>query len=177
MAGVLKADEGSIVMNGTISPFLELGVGFQPDLSGRENISLYGALLGLSRREIKERYPEIVAFAEIERFMDQKIRNYSSGMVARLAFAVAAQADADIFLLDEVFAVGDIGFRDKCMNVFRRLKAQGKTIILVSHGFEAIRNHSDRVILLNNGKIEAMGSPNVVISQYENLIQSQKNVH
>jgi ABC-type polysaccharide/polyol phosphate transport system ATPase subunit len=166
IAGVLTPNKGTVRVSGTISPLIELGVGFQPELSGKDNVFLYGALLGMDRKEIRRRYEEIVNYAELERFMDQKFKNYSSGMQVRLAFAVAIQVEADIYLVDEALAVGDDMFAKKCFNVFRRLKAEGKTIIFVSHFMPDVLSFSDRVMLLRNGKIVSLGIPRDVVGRY-----------
>lgn len=152
IAGILHRDHGRVVVQGSIAPFLELGVGFQPELSGRENVFLYASLLGLSREKIKRKYEDIVAFAELERFMDQKLKNYSSGMQVRLAFAVLTETDSDVYLIDEVLAVGDFLFQKKCFNFFRQLKERGKTIVFVSHDFRAVQEFCDRIIIMEKGK-------------------------
>lgn len=167
LAGILKPNTGEVVVNGSVSPFLELGVGFQPELSGKENIFLYGSLLGFSRSEMNKRYKTIVDFAELDRFMDQRVKNYSSGMVVRLAFAIAIQAETDIFLVDEVLAVGDSAFQKKCFTVFENFKSQKKTIVFVSHDLSVVERFSDRVILLNNGQMLADGSSREVLQIYQ----------
>ncbi len=144
MAGVYTPDKGYVKINGTLTPFIELGVGFNPDLTGRENVFLNGALLGFSRKEMLEMYDEIVEFAELERFMDQKLNNYSSGMQVRLAFSIAIRAKGDILLLDEVLAVGDSAFQQKCYDYFNSLKKERRTIILVSHSMQIIDQFCDR---------------------------------
>ena len=169
LAGIYMPDKGKITVKGRLSPFLELGVGFNPDLTARENVYLNGTILGLNRKEINAKYNDIVDFAELEEFMDQKLKNFSSGMQVRLAFSVAIQAHADILLIDEVLAVGDSNFQKKCNDVFRRLKVEGKTIIFVSHSMEAIKNFCDRVILIHEGKILSEGNPEKVAYQYERL--------
>lgn len=153
IAGVLYPDSGEITVRGRISPFLELGVGFQPELSGRDNVYLYAAILGLSHRQIKERFEQIVAFAELERFMDQKVKNYSTGMQMRLAFAITAHVDADILLVDEALAVGDESFQKKCLEKMGGLKNYGKTIMLVSHDQKLISEFARRMIILQAGRI------------------------
>lgn len=168
LSGVLKPDSGEVKVRGVVSPFLELGLGFQPDLSGRENMFLYGALLGLSRKDIHRKYQEIVAFAELERFIDQKIKNYSSGMQVRLAFAITIQAQADIFLVDEVLAVGDYKFQEKCFEVFRRFKQEKKTVIFVSHDLEKVEQFCERSVLLKDGQLVQSGRTDEVVSYYKN---------
>ncbi len=153
IAGVLYPNEGSITVRGRISPFLELGVGFQPELSGHDNVYLYAAILGLSPRQIRERYKQIVAFAELDRFMDQKVKNYSTGMQMRLAFAITSHVDADILLVDEALAVGDESFQKKCLDKMRNLKEEGKTILLISHNLNSVRENCQKIIEMGMGKI------------------------
>lgn len=166
IAGIYTPTSGKIVVDGRISPFLELGVGFDPELSGKENVYLNASVLGLTKKQIDERYNDIVAFAELERFMDMKVKNYSSGMFVRLAFSVAIQVDADILLMDEVLAVGDAHFQEKCFNVFRKFKEEGKTIVLVTHDSGSIRRFCDRCIYLKKGALKGDGSPEEVIDSY-----------
>ncbi|MCX6765904.1 MAG: ABC transporter ATP-binding protein [Candidatus Moranbacteria bacterium] len=171
LAGIYQSDNGKVEINGRISPFLELGIGFNPELSGRDNIYLNATVLGLSRRQIEKKFDEIVAFSELERFIDQKLRNYSSGMQVRLAFSVAIHANRDILLMDEALAVGDFNFQKKCLDIFRQFKKEGKTIFLVSHSMETIGEFCDKVILLDNGKIIDIGKPeNVIMDYYRNLM-------
>lgn len=170
IAGIYRPSEGEVTVHGSIAPFLELGVGFQPELTGRENIVVNATLLGLTRKQIKEKFEKIVAFAEIRNFLDLKIKNYSSGMKARLAFAIAKEADADIYLCDEVLAVGDEGFQQKCLEVFRQWKQEGKTIILVSHNSEQIEELCNRAILLENGRLIKDGQPNEVVAEYKHRL-------
>lgn len=166
IAGIYKANKGDVKVIGTIAPFLELGIGFQPELTARENIIVNATLLGLSRKKIKERFDEMVKFAEIENFLDLKIKNYSSGMRARLAFAIAKEADADIYLCDEVLAVGDESFQNKCIEVFKDWKREGKTIVLVSHNSNQIKELCTRAVFLKDGRIIADGIPDLVIDRY-----------
>ncbi len=168
-------DRGSITVNGKLTPFIELGVGFNPELSGRDNVYLNGALLGFNREEMEAMYDEIVEFAELERFMDQKLKNYSSGMQVRLAFSIAIRANTDILVLDEVLAVGDEAFQRKCEEYFSTVKKQGKTIILVTHDMEAVRKYCDKVIMISNGECIASGAPDDVANAYsmENLESAQ----
>lgn len=169
LAGIYTYDEGELTITGKISPFLELGVGFNPELSGRENIFLNGAILGLSRKQIEEKYEEIVEFSELEEFMDQKLKNYSSGMQVRLAFSVAIHAHAPIILLDEVLAVGDANFQTKSAKVFDDLKAQGRTILFVSHSMDAVTRFCDRAMLVHDGNIVSIGDPAEVAELYQSL--------
>jgi len=166
IANIYPPTKGGIDTKGRLVPFLELGIGFNPDLTGRENVYLNGAILGLTKRQIDERYNEIIQFAEVERFMDQKLRNFSSGMKSRLAFSVALQVDADIYLLDEVLSVGDLDFQKKCSKVFGELKKKGKTIILVSHTLDPIEKYSDRVLVLEKGKQVYLGDAKKGIQKY-----------
>ncbi|MEK7188135.1 MAG: ABC transporter ATP-binding protein [Patescibacteria group bacterium] len=174
IAGILRVDSGRVIARGSISPFLELGVGFQPELSGRENVFLCGALLGLTRDQTRKKYNDIVRFAELERFMDQKLKNYSSGMQVRLAFAVITQVDTDNYLIDEVLAVGDLGFQKKCYDFFRSLKKRGKTIVFVSHDLQAVQEFCSRTALMQEGRIVAIGATKDVISLYRDSYQYQK---
>jgi ABC-2 type transport system ATP-binding protein len=166
LAGIYEPDAGSVTIRGKISPFLELGIGFDPELSGRDNIFLNGTILGLSRRQIEECYNDIVEYSELKRFIDQKLNNYSSGMQVRLAFSVAIHANREILLLDEVLAVGDESFQKKCINEFQKHRQQGKTVILVSHNLDSILKHCDRALLIHGGKMIAIGSPHEIISLY-----------
>lgn len=168
LAGIYYPEKGSVTINGTLVPFIELGVGFNPELTGRENIYLNGALLGFSNKEMDAMYDEIVKFAELEPFMDQKLKNYSSGMQVRLAFSIAIRAKGDILILDEVLAVGDAEFQQKCNDYFAALKGT-QTVILVTHSMENVRKFCDRAILLENGKIKLDGAPDTVAKAYESL--------
>lgn len=167
LAGIYTPDSGSVTTNGSVIPFIELGVGFSPDLTGRENIFMNGALLGFSRKEIELMYDDIVDFAELERFMDQKLKNYSSGMQVRLAFSIAIQAQGDILILDEVLAVGDEAFQRKCNEYFTKIKKdKTKTVILVTHSMDSVRRYCNKAILIDNGEIVSAGSPESVSSNY-----------
>lgn len=162
-------DKGSIKVNGRLVPFIELGVGFNPELTGRENVYLNGALLGFSRKDIGNMYKDIVDFAELHDFMDQKLKNYSSGMQVRLAFSIAIMVESDILVFDEVLAVGDESFQRKCSNYFLNAKQEGKTVILVTHSMKSVRDFCDRAILIENGEIASEGSPDKVASAYSTL--------
>ena len=166
IAGVYAPSSGQVIKNGTLTPFIELGVGFNPELSGRDNVFLNAALLGFSRKQTLKMYNSIVEFAELEGFMDQKLKYYSSGMQVRLAFSVAIKSDSDILLLDEVLAVGDINFQEKCYEYFRKLKKDGKTVILVSHDLNVINNYCNKAILINETKLIAVGSPKSITEKY-----------
>jgi ABC-type polysaccharide/polyol phosphate transport system ATPase subunit len=166
MAGLLIADEGRVVVNGTLAPLLELGLGFHNELTVRENVELYGAVLGYPRAQLQRRTDEAIAFAELERFRDAKLKSLSSGMLVRLAFATALRADADILLLDEVLAVGDARFQRKCMDVFTGLKEARKTIVLVSHDVGAVQRFCDRVFWLDKGRLAMSGDATEVVQTY-----------
>ena len=167
LAGIYTPDTGNIHVDGKLTPFIELGVGFSPELSGRENVYLNGALLGFDHKEMKAMYEEIVRFAELERFMDQKLKNYSSGMQVRLAFSIAIRANTPILLLDEVLAVGDASFKAKCDEYFDKVKKDsGQTVVLVTHDMAAVQKYCNRAILINDGKIELNGEPGEISNQY-----------
>lgn len=166
LAGIYAPSHGSLTVNGKLTPFIELGVGFNPELTGRENVYLNGALLGFNRKQMNQMYDEIVAFAELERFMDQRLKNYSSGMQVRLAFSIAIRVQSDILLIDEVLAVGDVNFQNKCLAVFEEIKRRGTTVVFVSHDMEAVRRFCDRVALIQDGKLLKMGDAQEVIDEY-----------
>ena len=170
LSRIYEPDRGRVRIRGRVSPFHELGVGINPELSARENIFLGGAVLGLTRGELSGRVEEILAFAELEDFADAKLKNFSSGMAVRLAFTVAIQADADILLMDEVLAVGDARFQEKCFDVFARYKRQGRTVVLVSHDLGALETYCDRVLLLQKGELVADGGAAAVTAQYRRIV-------
>ncbi len=176
LARIYSVSEGSMRVGGLVSPFLELGVGFNPELTARENVFLGGAVLGLTRRFLTRKFDEIIEFAELEQFADQKLKNFSSGMQVRLAFSLAIQSYADILLMDEVLAVGDARFQSKCFDVFARYKREGKTIILVTHDLGAVSQYCDRVILMDHGKLIADGEPQNVITEYKRRIGELGNI-
>ena len=165
LSKIYVPDSGSIKINGSLVPFIELGVGFNPELTGKENVYLNGAMLGFSNSEMDEMYDDIVSFAELEPFMHQKLKNYSSGMQVRLAFSIAIRARGDILILDEVLAVGDAAFQEKCNQYFSELKGK-QTVILVTHDMENVKRFCDRAILLENGKIVKDGKPAKVAEAY-----------
>jgi len=169
IAGIYTPTKGEIKISGSLTPFIELGVGFNEQLTGRENVYLNGALLGFNRKEMNTMYKDIVEFAELEKFMDQKLKNYSSGMQVRLAFSIAIRAKSDILLLDEVLAVGDIAFQQKCYDYFSNLKIQNRTNILVSHNMPVIERYCDRAILIEDGSILKIGHSPEVVSMYEDM--------
>jgi ABC-type polysaccharide/polyol phosphate transport system ATPase subunit len=166
MAGIYATDRGAIYINGRLSTFIELGVGFNPDLPARDNVMLNATLLGLSPREAARRFDEVIAFAELEEFVDLKLKNYSSGMEVRLAFSVMIQVDADILLIDEVLAVGDAAFQQKCFDEFARIRKEGRTVLLVTHDMSAVQRFCDRAMLLENGRIVELGDPERVGNRY-----------
>ncbi len=169
LAGIYRIDGGVLEVNGRLSPFIELGVGFNPELSARDNAIINAIMLGLTRKKAEERLADIVQFAELEEFMDLKLKNYSSGMMIRLAFSVAIQVDADIVLIDEVLAVGDASFQQKCFDQFTRLKAAGRTILFVTHDMGAVEHFCDRAMLLERGKVVDIGEPASIARQYNEL--------
>src|SRR5215210_2469896 len=166
MTRILEPTSGQVAMNGRVAALLELGSGFHPDLSGRENVFLNGSLLGFSRRDMQARLPEIVDFAEIGDFIDMEVKHYSSGMYTRLAFAVATAVDPDILITDEVLAVGDESFQRKCMDRIYRFRQQDKTIIFVSHALETVRTLCDHAVWLDHGQARLVGSASAVIDAY-----------
>lgn len=168
LAGIYEQDTGGVEVNGRISPFLELGVGFNPELSGRDNIYLNGTVLGLTKKQIDEKFDSIVKFSELERFIDQKLKNYSSGMSVRLAFSVSIHANRDILLMDEVLAVGDSNFQSKCLSEFNKYRELGKTVVLVTHSVEVIRKYCDNAMLLRNGRLLKIGKAESIANAYIN---------
>jgi len=170
VAGVYTPTSGHVEVHGTVAPLIELGAGFHHELTGRENILLNALLLGLSKREVKEREAQIIAFAELGDFIDSPIKQYSSGMYMRLAFAVATEVDPDILIVDEILGVGDSGFRQKCFDRILQFRASGKTILFVSHDMSSVSQLCDRVLLINNGELMEDGPPNRVIARYEELL-------
>jgi ABC-type polysaccharide/polyol phosphate transport system ATPase subunit len=169
IAGIYRVDTGRIAIAGRLSPFIELGVGFNPDLNARDNVIINAIMLGLSRRQAMERFEHVVAFAELEGFMDLRLKNYSSGMLVRLAFATAIQVDAEILLIDEVLAVGDAAFQQKCFEQFFRLKREGKTIVFVSHDMYSVERFCDRAMLMEHGHVTQVGDPRVIGRAYHEL--------
>lgn len=166
VAGIYEQDSGEIIVRGSMIPFLELGVGFNPDLTARENIYLNGVILGMSRKFVRDRFDQIVDFAEIRDFLDTSVKNFSSGMMVRLAFAIAVQIEADIYILDEVLAVGDAAFQQKCISRLKELIEKRKTIIYVSHSMDTVKKYCDRVAWLEDGKIRELGDPDLIVDRY-----------
>ena len=169
LASIYRADAGTIRMAGRLAPFIELGVGFNPDLTARENVLLNGVMMGLTPRETRARLDAVVEFAELDEFVELKLKNYSSGMLIRLAFSVMLQADADVLLIDEVLAVGDAAFQQKCADAFHDLKAGGKTIVLVTHEMTTVEEYCDRAMLIDDGSIQHIGDPAAVGRHYLQL--------
>jgi ABC-2 type transport system ATP-binding protein len=170
MAGVYKPSNGTVEVNGTLAPLIELGAGFHHELTGRENIILNGLLMGYSKREMLERQQSIIDFADVGEFIDAPVKQYSSGMYMRLAFAVATEVDPQILLVDEILAVGDVGFQEKCFDKLRRFRNSGKTIILVTHNMDNVRQHCERVVLIDHGSILVDGTPDEAVSVFNNLM-------
>jgi ABC-2 type transport system ATP-binding protein len=169
LASIYRADRGQIRMAGRLAPFIELGVGFNPELTARENVALNGVMMGLTRRESERRLDAVLDFADLADFVDLKLKNYSSGMLVRLAFAVMVQADADIMLIDEVLAVGDAAFAQKCMDVFQQKRDAGKTLVLVTHDMATVQSFCDRAMLLHDGTQRYTGDPEEAVLRYFRL--------
>ena len=175
LAGIYSPQAGSVATKGTLVPFIELGVGFNPELSGRENVYLNGALLGFSHAEVDTMYEEIVEFAELEDFMEERLKNYSSGMQVRLAFSIAIKAHGDILLLDEVLAVGDAAFQQKCYDYFETLRQEKQTVVLVTHDMNAVKRFCSKAMIISEGKIEKIGTPEEIAEIYtEKNIEQKK---
>ena len=171
IAGITKPTEGEVEVNGRVSALIELGAGFHPEISGRENVFINGVMLGLTKREIARRFDDIVAFAELEEFIDAPVKTYSSGMYMRLGFAVAVHVDPDVLLIDEVLAVGDEGFSLKCLDKFAEFKRRGKTILLVTHGLAMVERFCDAAVWLDAGRVRAQGDPRRVVHAYTTDVQ------
>ncbi|HEX5358290.1 MAG TPA: ABC transporter ATP-binding protein [Candidatus Nitrosotalea sp.] len=174
MGKIYLPDSGTIVTNGRLTPFLELGTGFNGELTARDNIIIYGVILGLTKKEIKKRIDSIAKFAEIERFLDTKLKNFSSGMNARLAFSTAVQVEPDIMLVDEILSVGDISFQKKSFNTFMDFKKKGKTIVFVSHAIDQMEQLCDKVLWIHDGMIQKYGESLSVISEYRKFAAEKK---
>ena len=177
IAGIYKPDSGFVKVNGRLAPLLHIGTGFQGELAAKDNIIMSGMLLGLSKSEISKKVPNIIEFAELEKFSKMKIKHYSTGMRLRLAFSAAFQIDPDIILIDEAFAVGDESFKEKSFKSFQSFKKRGKTILLSTHSLGKILDFADRVILLHEGKIEMIGKSKELIERYRQIInKNQKKI-
>lgn len=168
LSRIITPTKGRITIDGRVASLLEVGTGFHPELSGRENIFLNGSILGMSKSEIKSKFDEIVAFSEVEKFLDTPVKRYSSGMYVRLAFAVAAHLEPEILIVDEVLAVGDAEFQKKCLGKMKEVSGEGRTVLFVSHNMAAVRNLCDKAILLNKGTVTLQGSVDEVINEYLN---------
>ena len=166
LASIYRPESGSIRMAGSVAPFIELGVGFNADLTARENVILNGVLMGLSREQAADRLEAVIEFAELEEFADLKLKNYSSGMLVRLAFAIMIQSDAEILLIDEVLAVGDAAFQQKCKDVFHEIRGSDRTVVLVTHDMTAVEEYCHRAMLLHDGDIATIGEPEAVAHEY-----------
>lgn len=169
LASIYAADAGTVRMAGRLAPFIELGVGFNPELTARENVELNGVMMGLPRREARSRLGAVLEFAELEEFVDMKLKNYSSGMLVRLAFSVMIQSDAEILLIDEVLAVGDAAFQQKCADVFHEIRDSDRTVILVTHDMTAVEHYCHRAMLLHDGVVATSGDPDEVARRYLRL--------
>jgi ABC-type polysaccharide/polyol phosphate transport system ATPase subunit len=169
LASIYRADSGRIRIAGRLAPFIELGVGFNPELTARENVELNGVMMGLGRREARRRLDSVLEFAELTEFVDLKLKNYSSGMMVRLAFAVMVEADADVMLVDEVLAVGDAAFAQKCTDVFREKRSSGKTLVLVTHDMASVQAFCDRAMLIHDGEQRYLGDPEEAALRYYRL--------
>jgi ABC-2 type transport system ATP-binding protein len=169
LASIYRADSGRIQIAGRLAPFIELGVGFNQELTARENVLLNGVMMGLTPKEVREREDAVIDFAELHDFADLKLKNYSSGMLVRLAFSVMLQADADVLLIDEVLAVGDAAFQQKCADAFHQMKSEGKTIVLVTHDMAAVEEYCHRALLIADGKVQYLGSPALAGNEYLKL--------
>lgn len=169
LASIYAADAGRVMMAGSLAPFIELGVGFNPELTARENVELNGVMMGLPRREARSRLGAVLEFAELEEFVDMKLKNYSSGMLVRLAFSVMIQSDAEILLIDEVLAVGDASFQQKCSDVFNEIRDSDRTVVFVTHDMGAVERYCHRAMLLHDGRVTAIGAPDEVARKYLRL--------
>jgi ABC-type polysaccharide/polyol phosphate transport system ATPase subunit len=177
VAGITKPTTGTVAVQGRISALIELGAGFHPEISGRENVFINGIMLGLSKREITRRFDEIVAFAELEDFIDAPVKTYSSGMYMRLGFAVAIHVDPDVLLIDEVLAVGDEAFTHKCLDKFAEFRRRNKTVLLVTHSLNLVERFCDEALWLDDGRARAMGDPRRVVSAYITDVEKQEERH
>jgi ABC-2 type transport system ATP-binding protein len=176
LASIYRADAGSIRMAGSVAPFIELGVGFNPELTARENVTLNGVMMGLSSKEARRRLDAVLDFAELEEFVDLKLKNYSSGMLVRLAFSVMIQAEADILLIDEVLAVGDAAFQQKCRDVFAEMRSGPRTLVLVTHDMTAVQRYCHRAMLLDDGRLRYIGDPEEAGRQYLRMNFAKRRV-
>ena len=176
IAGILRPDKGSISTRGRVASLLELGAGFHPDLTGRENVYLNASILGLTKRQTESQFDEMIAFAELEQFVDTQVKHYSSGMYVRLGFAVAIHADPEILLVDEVLAVGDERFQRKCLDRISAIQREGRTIVLVTHSMDMVRNVCDRAMFIDAGQVVVQGSPPEVIRAFRDRLHGEAHV-
>src|SRR5262249_48864218 len=174
VAGITKPTSGSVRVDGRISALIELGAGFHPEISGRENVFINGIMLGLTKREIQERFDEIVEFAELQEFINAPVKTYSSGMYMRLGFSVAIHVDPDVLLVDEVLAVGDEGFTHKCLDKFAELRRRGRTILLVTHSLNLVERFCDEALWLDHGRVRAQGDPRRVVDAYLTSVEQSE---
>ena len=174
IAGTMAPTSGHVETRGVVSSLLELGAGFHPDLTGRENVYLYGSIMGIPRETMRKRFDAIVDFSGLEAFIDQPVRFYSSGMYVRLGFAVAVQVDPDILLIDEVLAVGDADFQKKCLDKMAEFRKMGKSMLIISHDMQTIRSVSDRILFLNHGEVQGIGAPGEMTERYEKAVQGER---
>lgn len=175
IAGIYKPDRGNVTINGSLTPFLGLGTGFQIELTAKTNIIQYGILLGFTKKEITKKVDDIIKFAELEKFADIKLKNFSSGMYARLAFSTAVQVDPDILIIDEALYSGDLAFQQKCFDTIIAFKKSGKAILLVTHSMEPIKSQCDRAMWLDKGVVRSIGNPEKIIEDYTNFLFPKKN--
>jgi len=175
IAKIMIPDSGTVITNGKVIPFLELGTGFNGELTAKDNIILNGVLRGLSKKNIEKNIDKIMKFAELEKFLDTKLKNFSVGMIARLAFSIGIEVDPEILLVDEILSVGDIGFQNKSFNEFMKFKKNGKTILYVSHDVEQIKSLCDKVIWLHNGLIKDFGDPNIVTEKFYQFVNTKNS--
>lgn len=175
ISGIYKPTNGEIIINGKIAPILQIGIGFKNEITAEENILMYGLLLGLEKAEIKKRIETILEFADLKDFKKMKLKHFSSGMRTRLAFSTAMQVESDIFLVDEILAVGDMDFKQKSFAEFIRLKKEGKTIIHTTHNLSAMKTFSDKILFLDKGRQIAIGEPEEIIKKYKDQILGKTN--
>lgn len=177
LTGILRPDSGTIETNGKIACLIELGAGFHPDMTGRENVYINASIFGIPKKVVDQRLEEIIEFSGIREYIDERVRNYSSGMYLRLAFSIAINVDADILIVDEILGVGDMQFQEKCLKKFNEFSDRGGTIVLVSHGIPQVKAFCDKVAWIKDGKIEAIGDTETVCNQYEKFMMNDPNSH
>lgn len=177
LTGILYPNEGTIETKGKIACLIELGAGFHPDMTGRENVYINASIFGVPKKLVEKRFDDIIEFSGIGEYIDERVRNYSSGMYMRLAFSVAINVDADILLIDEILAVGDMQFQEKCFNKLNEFKEKGGTIVLVSHSNEKVKAFCDKALWINDGKLRSIGDAKTVCDEYENFMMNDPNSH